>query len=933
MIEYTVLYRTWYVSIWLHQAVRGMRDQHGTMMPNAHLVSLFNRICKLLFYKIKPVFVFDGGVPELKKQTTAARREKSGTAEKKSLKTAEKILYNLIHGQAIQSQIDKLEDDPNGKSIPSKATKSPVSARQGDNDMFHLPPMTIDLEGDQIAERNEDEYSWEERMIARGAIHDSYYNVNDVDVNASDFCSLPPELQHEILVEMKERNKHLTDTEELPQESNEFSSFQIGALLKRSKLTKHIYDLRKEMRSQSSGDVPVILGREGGEVECHQLASEASAHYILVKGHSKLNPGTSADRINIEQKEKPTEDVGLEVPVGDAPDVTCSQPGILSHDEQLDDSKYAAAGGFIADDDDDVVSRVNCAEPVMSWDRQAPPVATSVVDTSTRSQMIPSMEPSASLKTSRSPDARDIVSDAPERTTLNVTSPNASPIKYSSGKPMGPTSLDSSDQSVSYKKEPEGMKERKPDGVRETSELTTSNDNHEADSSQDDEFIEVTFNPNQMTEDELFPASVFEEAVEDASETEHPEPSGEEIGHEKPELVTLDDDSEALKSEMSKEELIDIQNVLEEEAVALKKSNVQQKKQAATVTDYMYADAQELLQLFGIPYIVAPMEAEAQCAYLDMTGQTDGSITDDSDIWLFGAKRVYRNFFKQDKDVESYRAEDLVTDLGLSRHKLVNMALLLGSDYTAGVRGVGSVLAMEILCDLPASDSFDALLKLRTLYDEMKGQEKIPQETKVKSKIRKLELNPGFPSRAVYEAYCEPTVDESMEAFLWSSPSLCDLRIFAADRLGWTKIKTDNLLLPIMKKLAETSVKIDRFFVVQPSERRKLKSKRVKRALTRARNHDSQGEQSDKSKVDGCANDSVGLSGKSSDRAGSSNETSTSKQIRELRPRGEKHATKRGFTSKADHPRIKVAVKHSKIDRSSANVAAVKLSDSGSSSD
>ena len=46
-----------------------MRDAHGDPVPNAHLIGIFNRVCKLLFYHIKPIFVFDGGVPALKKQT------------------------------------------------------------------------------------------------------------------------------------------------------------------------------------------------------------------------------------------------------------------------------------------------------------------------------------------------------------------------------------------------------------------------------------------------------------------------------------------------------------------------------------------------------------------------------------------------------------------------------------------------------------------------------------------------------------------------------------------------------------------------------------------------------------------------------------------------------------------------------------------------
>lgn len=56
-------------SIWMHQFMRTMRDKEGNALRNGHLLGFFRRLCKLLFYNIKPVFVFDGGAPELKRTT------------------------------------------------------------------------------------------------------------------------------------------------------------------------------------------------------------------------------------------------------------------------------------------------------------------------------------------------------------------------------------------------------------------------------------------------------------------------------------------------------------------------------------------------------------------------------------------------------------------------------------------------------------------------------------------------------------------------------------------------------------------------------------------------------------------------------------------------------------------------------------------------
>ncbi|KAG0488129.1 hypothetical protein HPP92_006663 [Vanilla planifolia] len=109
-------------------------------------------------------------------------------------------------------------------------------------------------------------------------------------------------------------------------------------------------------------------------------------------------------------------------------------------------------------------------------------------------------------------------------------------------------------------------------------------------------------------------------------------------------------------------------------------------RNAESVSSEMFAECQELLQMFGLPYIIAPMEAEAQCAYMEMIHLVDGVVTDDSDVFLFGARNVYKNIFDDRKYVETYFMKDIESELGLSRDKLIRMALLLGSDYTEGVR-------------------------------------------------------------------------------------------------------------------------------------------------------------------------------------------------------------------------------------------------------
>lgn len=88
-------------SIWLYQFMMAMRDKSGTTLDGAHLIGFLRRILKLLFYGIKPVFVYDGAVPELKKNTVKKRRERRQMASNQLEKTAQKILENRMKMHAL----------------------------------------------------------------------------------------------------------------------------------------------------------------------------------------------------------------------------------------------------------------------------------------------------------------------------------------------------------------------------------------------------------------------------------------------------------------------------------------------------------------------------------------------------------------------------------------------------------------------------------------------------------------------------------------------------------------------------------------------------------------------------------------------------------------------------------------------------------------
>lgn len=117
-------------SIWIYQFLKAVRDQEGNAVKNSHITGFFRRICKLLYFGIRPVFVFDGGVPVLKRETIRQRKERRQGKRESAKSTARKLL-------ALQLQNGSNDNVKN--STPSSGSSVQIFKPQDEWDLPDIP--------------------------------------------------------------------------------------------------------------------------------------------------------------------------------------------------------------------------------------------------------------------------------------------------------------------------------------------------------------------------------------------------------------------------------------------------------------------------------------------------------------------------------------------------------------------------------------------------------------------------------------------------------------------------------------------------------------------------------------------------------------------------------------------------------------------------
>jgi flap endonuclease-1 len=178
--------------------------------------------------------------------------------------------------------------------------------------------------------------------------------------------------------------------------------------------------------------------------------------------------------------------------------------------------------------------------------------------------------------------------------------------------------------------------------------------------------------------------------------------------------------------------------------------------------------SQDLLRLMGIPYLQAPGEGEAQAAHMAAKGDVRYAISQDYDTLLFGTPTLVRNLTVSGKrkmhgrtitvNPERIILADLLGGMHLSREQLIEIGILIGTDFNDGVTGIGPKTALKVV-----------------------------QKGEFTQKIR--EKLPDFDPEPIRDLFLHPAVTDSYE-LAWGRPDvegivqlLCGTYDFSEERV------------------------------------------------------------------------------------------------------------------------------------------------------
>ncbi len=223
---------------------------------------------------------------------------------------------------------------------------------------------------------------------------------------------------------------------------------------------------------------------------------------------------------------------------------------------------------------------------------------------------------------------------------------------------------------------------------------------------------------------------------------------------------------------------------------ALEKGDIKKARskaqQTSRVTNEILQQSKQLLDALGIPYLQSPSEGEAQASYMVKKGDAYAVGSQDFDCLLIGSPILIRNLTSSSRrklpGKEAYtqvsphqiRLKSNLKKLGITQKQLVDMAILIGTDFNDGIKGIGPKKSLNLIKKNGNVENAMATI----------GGENLPSFDEIKE-IRKIFLKPSITDDYTLD-WPGPDVEKVIKI-------LCDDHQFRLDRVEPVLEKFSNI--------------------------------------------------------------------------------------------------------------------------------------------
>ncbi len=218
---------------------------------------------------------------------------------------------------------------------------------------------------------------------------------------------------------------------------------------------------------------------------------------------------------------------------------------------------------------------------------------------------------------------------------------------------------------------------------------------------------------------------------------------------------------------------------------------------ALKITDEMMEESKKVLDAMGVPWVQAPSEGEAQCAYICRHEDADYSGSQDYDALMFFSPYLVRNLSitgkrklpRQEKYIEIkpeiIELKEVLSSLGITKEQLIVIGILVGTDYNPqGIKGVGPKTALK-------------LVKKNNTLDKV---------------LEKVEWTFDVDPHKIYEFFLKPPITKKYEID-WKEPDPDKLIELMVEEHDFSNVRIENALNRLMELKREgTQLRLEDWF-------------------------------------------------------------------------------------------------------------------------